>query len=73
MTACIACGQEVDWVTAVMAADLLDLTPARIRQLIRDGRLAGAVKYHPPGGINPFYKIPAASVINFMRLREDDE
>lgn len=71
MAACPVCGHDVDWVTANTAAQLLGVTPGRIRQFILAGRLPGAVKYQPPGGINAFWKIPAASVINLVNLRRD--
>jgi hypothetical protein len=71
MAACPVCGHDVDWVTVNTAAEILGVTPARIRQYIGEGRLPDAVKYRPPGGISPFWKIPAKSVIALHQIREE--
>lgn len=69
MVACPICGQGVDWLTAPAAARLLDVSPQRVRQFIDDGRLPGAVKYRPGGGLSPLWKIPVTSVIALIEAR----
>lgn len=69
MVACPICGNDVDWITASAAADLLGVTPGRVRQFIAQGRLPGAVKYHPPAGIPTLWKIPIQSVIGLLEAR----
>ena len=71
MVACPVCGHDVDWVTVSAAAQLLEVTPARVRQFIEKGRLPGAVKYRPAGGIAPLWKIPIPSVIGLVNARRD--
>ena len=71
MVACPICGGDVDWLTASAAADLLGVTPARIRQFIAKGRLPGAVKFRPGGGIAPLWKIPVQSVIALLEARRN--
>lgn len=71
MVACPVCGHDVDWVTVTQAAQLLDVSPARVRQFIARGRLPGAVKYRPGGGISPLWKLPIASVVALKQARRD--
>lgn len=73
MAACPVCTHEVGWVTAGTAAAILKVTPARIRQLIDKGRLPGAVKFRPAGGLAAFWKIPEGSVIALHRIREETQ
>lgn len=72
MVACPVCGHDVDWVTVSAAAQLLKVTPARVRQFILKGRLPGAVKYRPGGGIAPLWKIPITSVVALHQIREEE-
>lgn len=69
MVACPICGQDVDWITAAAASQLLGVTPARVRQFISEGRLPGSVKYRPGGGLAPLWKVPIASVIALVEAR----
>lgn len=71
MVACPICGNDVDWITASAAAQLLGVSPGRIRQFIARGRLPGAVKYRPGGGIPPLWKIPIASIVALKQARQD--
>jgi hypothetical protein len=50
--------KEETLLTAREAADLLRLTPARVRQLCATGRLAGAVRRCVPGGAPGAWLIP---------------
>lgn len=73
MVNCPICGGSVDWVTAAAAATLLGVTPARVRQYIAQGRLPGAVKYRPGGGIAPLWKIPVTSVAALIKARAGEK
>lgn len=65
---CEWCGAEVDWITVPKAAAVLQVSDRRIRQLLKDGRFPGAVKFRPPHDV-PFWKIPLASVAAFHNTR----
>jgi hypothetical protein len=60
---------EVDWMNARQAAQFLGVSEVRVRQLIADGLLPGAVKYTPPGHTTGYWKIPLASVAARMESR----
>lgn len=70
MVPCPLCEQPIDWVTAKGAGSVLGVSSLRVRQLIAEGRLPGAVKFHPGGGIQPLWKVPIASVIALKEARD---
>jgi hypothetical protein len=68
---CSRCGAETDWVSSVQTARILKVSEARVRQLITEGRLQGAVKYMPPDGTPWFWKIPLESVAALLETRQN--
>jgi hypothetical protein len=66
---CPVCQAEVDWVLVPQAAAILRVSKRRVRQLIDEGRFPAAVKYTPPEGDSPFWKIPLAALQAYMEAR----
>ena len=73
MVSCPLCGQDVNWVTLKQTAQLLEITPTRVSQFIKAGRLPGAQKHRPGSGIQPIWKIPIESVVAFRNMRLQDQ
>lgn len=67
---CPLCGHDVDWLTASAVAQLLGVTPGRIRQYIAAGAFPNAVKYRPAGGIAPLWRLPIADVLALKEARD---
>lgn len=69
MVPCPVCRQAVDWVTVPAASKVLGVSEGRVRQFITQGRIPGAEKTHPDGGIQPFWALPIASVLALKEAR----
>lgn len=73
MVPCPLCQSDVDWVTVKAAASVLGVSDIRVRQFIAEGRLPGAVKFTPGGGIQPLWKVPISSVIALDNARKEQQ
>lgn len=73
MVACPLCGQDVPWVTLLQAGQILGVSPTRVSQFIKAGRLPGAQKHRPGSGIQPIWKIPIDSLLAFHNMRLKDQ
>lgn len=73
MVACPLCGQDVNWVTLNQAAQILDVSPTRVQQFIKQGRLPNAQKHVPKFGMQPLWKIPIDSLMALVNSRRQEQ